>query len=924
MISAASSEKCFVLENKAYNREREINNMSNASKFEWPMSRHDFNLTGRSDGVGCMDDPGIAAATRYSSGETCKIWIEDINADGVAEFIFVESGRIIVRSQKGHIIWQSQICNPRVTGFSDLAGTGREKCIVAVCNLRTLAVFSGLTGEIHWKHVFTAKTVMLSHNRLKIGKIDLFLQGEQITIWPEGDDFGYLFAFNAGVRYGYLVWKTAGIGLGDYSRYNPNVLVGSFDGSKQNKIIVIQHSKIRIIDVASGQLLQIIDGPNMRNYGFAGIFDVDQDGYPELVLVNDAVQLHIAVVKYVDGEYKYLWDRYIGYGEHVMNTPPLPVRDLDGDGEQEIIYSVGDAVQGSWRVEIISSKNGALKRIIDNARVLDCADIDSDGLCELLMEKTDIPEIVICKIRGQNTEVLCTIPGKILSRPGPYKPLNQSHIAKDRSSCYFFTLEDSEIPCIVTTKDDLVILYSWFENKVINRTWRIDRENELDIIAAAGKADDMGLYLLAKKKYRSSDNIEPADKLVLLEVSNGEVAASLACSIDVEPHTPVVTDINGDGNPEIMLGKSVYYLDASAADTKMKLKETWALDLNSPGEDYVVNSKSNPGFLAAWDFDQNGCKKLLFSGSNSELILTDANGCVIWATELKKEFKGGRIVGITVGRFLNKNQYDIFANVATTADYINECMLIEAASGTVVWRRRDGHDSGMGPVDGYAAVRPLENDGLDDLLFLSGDVIAQIDGATGRDLQELQGLGDLLGTGWVGSGLFALADVDGDEKDEIILSGVWGLNNGILKWQHHSWQPLWFDYYGNATPIGTPPRFSHQGIARSGDALLLGGPRSDYKFGCVSAADGRLLWTYDLDDCLVSEVCTGDVDGDGRDEFVFGCNDGYVYALKTDGSLLFRISTGSPPGNPVLADVDQDGKIEILVATTMGSLMVIK
>ena len=303
--------------------------------------------------------------------------------------------------------------------------------------------------------------------------------------------------------------------------------------------------------------------------------------------------------------------------------------------------------------------------------------------------------------------------------------------------------------------------------------------------------------------------------------------------------------------------------------------------------------------------------------------MTDCNGKIKWRKMLKGDFKGGTVMDCTFGKFLFHSQYDIFANVASTAAYINECMVLDSSTGEVIWRRNDGHDSGMGPVDGYAAVKSLEDDGLDDLLFLSGEVLVQIDGKTGKNLIEMKNISDILGTRWVGSGQFTLVDVDRDGQDELFLSGVWGLNGGVLKWDGQYWKPLWFDYYGNYTPIGTPPRYSHQGIAYANGRVLAAGPRSDYKYGCVDAATGELLWTYDIGDCLVGDTCTGDIDGDGSDEFIFGCNDGYVYSLKHDSRLHFRIFAGSPPGNPILADVDGDGKLEVVVTTMEGRLLII-
>jgi outer membrane protein assembly factor BamB len=409
---------------------------------------------------------------------------------------------------------------------------------------------------------------------------------------------------------------------------------------------------------------------------------------------------------------------------------------------------------------------------------------------------------------------------------------------------------------------------------------------------------------------------------MLVSFSNRQLAC-FDCVPDAPAHTPIVTDIDTDGYREIVVGNSVYWVDTTGSDSKWSIRKKWSIESSRKNENVFFNSASGLEFLATWDFDGDGYKELLFRDTNAELLLTDHRGNIIWRKMLKGDFKGGMVINCSFGNFLSKDKYDIYANVATTAVYVNESMVLDSATGEVVWRRSDGHDSGMGPVDGYVSVLPLENDGLDDLLFLSGDVAVRIDGKTGRNLADIRMLSDILGTRWVGSGHFTLVDVDGDGEEEIFLSGVWGVNGGVLKWDGENWKPIWFDYYGNETPIGTPPRYSHQGMAFADGRVLAAGPRNDYKYGCVDAATGELLWTYDIGDCIVGDTCTGDIDGDGYDEFIFGCNDGYVYSLKHDGSLHFRIFTGSPPGSPVLADIDGDGYLEILVMTMEGKLLII-
>ena len=77
----------------------------------------------------------------------------------------------------------------------------------------------------------------------------------------------------------------------------------------------------------------------------------------------------------------------------------------------------------------------------------------------------------------------------------------------------------------------------------------------------------------------------------------------------------------------------------------------------------------------------------------------------------------------------------------------------------------------------------------------------------------------------------------------------------------------------------------------------------------------------------VSRLIAADLDGDGRTEVLFGCDDGNLHALgERDGKprLLWSLPLGRRVGEPVLADLDGDGRPEILVAAEDGKLYCLK
>ncbi len=69
----------------------------------------------------------------------------------------------------------------------------------------------------------------------------------------------------------------------------------------------------------------------------------------------------------------------------------------------------------------------------------------------------------------------------------------------------------------------------------------------------------------------------------------------------------------------------------------------------------------------------------------------------------------------------------------------------------------------------------------------------------------------------------------------------------------------------------------------------------------------------------LSNAAAADIDGDGRDEFLVGSEDGYLYALRAaDGSLAFAYNFHTAVGAPIVADVDGDGSLGIMVSAGDG------
>jgi outer membrane protein assembly factor BamB len=108
----------------------------------------------------------------------------------------------------------------------------------------------------------------------------------------------------------------------------------------------------------------------------------------------------------------------------------------------------------------------------------------------------------------------------------------------------------------------------------------------------------------------------------------------------------------------------------------------------------------------------------------------------------------------------------------------------------------------------------------------------------------------------------------------------------------------------------------------------LGMLAKDGVFYCADLATGQTRWSFNtkVEAVYPTRVASGDIDGDGRDNFVTGLSDGQLLALDERdgrGSVLWRVKLGAAIRDLVIADLDGDAKAEIIVETDEGRIRVL-
>jgi FG-GAP-like repeat len=193
-----------------------------------------------------------------------------------------------------------------------------------------------------------------------------------------------------------------------------------------------------------------------------------------------------------------------------------------------------------------------------------------------------------------------------------------------------------------------------------------------------------------------------------------------------------------------------------------------------------------------------------------------------------------------------------------------------------------------------SAVRVLRNDGTGAFTDVSAGVPpAQI-------------------TGVVTNVLFV--DVDGDGRDELLLSGYTA--NNLFGW---SAAGVWVDRSASLGAGLGVHTFAAADLDTDGDvdlvaaAVLLGGSTSSLLINNGAGAFFRI--PFPPTGFLSGGINTADIDGDGDPDLLFG-GSGRLY--RNDGGLNFTdVSAtqlgGAPPGDPLFGDVDGDADLDLLL-----------
>jgi outer membrane protein assembly factor BamB len=287
----------------------------------------------------------------------------------------------------------------------------------------------------------------------------------------------------------------------------------------------------------------------------------------------------------------------------------------------------------------------------------------------------------------------------------------------------------------------------------------------------------------------------------------------------------------------------------------------------------------------------------------------------LWRAQLPAPNRTGlphpRLAYVRTVHFTGNATPDLYLYAGTP---IVRSVAINGRTGEAIWEKGEtpGLERYWAPTVNLASVFDFDADGKEDLVFTNPDYYCAASAVTGDALIGPAFPPQIFNQ--PSQGLYTLPAIL-DRKDQIPLVVLVGGHyfQGAMSVKA---EPLW-----HAIPAIGSARSAEEGFIQTADGnWLMGFGRQNGSFACVNVSDGSVRWELPVE-ASCSDVVSCDIDGDGKQEFVFGTSHGALYAVGDDNAtpkVVWKATLNSAAGAPILADVTGDGKTDAIVPTADG------
>lgn len=254
--------------------------------------------------------------------------------------------------------------------------------------------------------------------------------------------------------------------------------------------------------------------------------------------------------------------------------------------------------------------------------------------------------------------------------------------------------------------------------------------------------------------------------------------------------------------------------------------------------------------------------------------------------------------------------------------------LLDGRNGRTVWSRGKATAPGefsWGYAGAVVATADVLGRGLDQLVNLYPVCFWIADGASGKLLATRELASRKLLPAWAAYGDPIVHDFDGDGNREVLLDSVY-----VLALLDRNGKPVWHgkgrrDYLtGKADDnVGETTDTKHALVDLDGDGhleLAAGGYGDGVR--AIDPRDGQVLWSLPAARPTGRKCAAADIDGNGGEELIYSAGETLVALTgsRKQGRVLWSWEGPAALSLPAIADVDGDGKAEILIQSADGTV----
>ncbi|HZW34013.1 MAG TPA: hypothetical protein VFF52_25035 [Isosphaeraceae bacterium] len=879
-----------------------------AAAQDWPRYGRDGGLTGRSPARGAMAVPHVAWSFALAGREL----LVALQAAPAEHRLTLDAA-----AEPGPGAAPLAPAGPLRL---DIDGRGPLRPAVETSHLRWARILPGVAGyqRVAWNHTWTDQAVC----RLQ------------------------LFAHDRGFDRPRLVWETD---PAEATIFNPLDVVWDIDGDGVQEVCVAAHYRVMIFEGTTGRKETELRYHSSRPYGWFGVADVDGDGQEELVTIGD-FQSHIDVLDYdrtrPEAErLRVKWRRDIERDiEERVKWPqvgPHPLADVTGDGRPELVLNLfNDSGDRQWHAVVLDATTG--KTIEDRPRrfVQGTADVDGDGAAELFLIGTDselVPSsghIELVGVRG------ATPAGRWSHEEAAWCVADLPHLGPSWSTTasqgmQHVLLRGPRRPVFfVKTRE------AGTARRVALAAMRARDDGRVETLWKVGGVPETGVLVPVEETGVEGD----ASALLRVRLAANESAHLVADR--ARPRIIEARPLGSDAAPPI-----VARLDAGAdrcvvaegpgqrvfaIDPPGRRGEPPRLRWQRPGRGMHDGTRS-VGLLAA-DLDgDGGCEVVAADqarGGHAVLVAYRGDGSTLWEKAFPHidgappVWNASALTFWWSGHFRRPDRLDLFVNTRRRLMHTDVGQLVDGRDATTLWT----HEKAIVPDQfrwGWAgiplAATDVDGDHRDELVCLYPVCFWIAEGRTGRITtgRELASRKEL--PAWAAYGEPMVHDFNGDGEPEILLDSPY-----ILALLDRTGRPLWHGPGRADFPVG-------RGAGNSGETTgcrhALVDIDGDGAFEIASAGygdgvrvidprTGRRLWSLPAPAPTGPKVAAANIDGRGGDEILYPAGNALVVITgdRTSGRVLWSWRGPTSLSLPAIADVDGDGRAEIVVQDAHGTV----